>query len=327
MIRTIAPFLSIVLMAGAYGGYRYQRASLATTSSDARSEMIAYQASNDRERWAYDLATRLGNPQPSADIVALIVAWTNAEDRSAGAFERNNPLNTTENSAAMMVINSDSVKGYASYEDGMFATVQTLSYNHPGYAEIVAGIQTNDVDRALAGIHTSPWGTDIQTVESIYRTEKPAAHQFADTNNMIASNPIALTNDDCGWNVSAALNANGAALQHVRLAPGETFSFNATMGDPVVIEYRNCMGVPGGNWCNLAARYAQVARAIGLTPQFQDHGVGDLGAGAENSVAIWNEDGVAGNGQDLLIQNTTNRLATFRATQQGDSIVIVGSVD
>lgn len=138
-----------------------------------------------------------------------------------------------------------------------------------------------------------------------------------------ASTPIDL-GGDCGWNVTAALNANGGALQHITLAPGETFSFNATMGDPERASYRTCAGVPGGNWCNLAARYSQVARAMGLVPQFQDHGVGDLGGGPENSVAIWNEDGVAGAGQDLLITNTTDRPVFFVARSDGASVTIEG---
>src|SRR4051812_41202481 len=92
-------------------------------TQQAATAPIAAQATNDRQRWAIDLAERLGNSRPTSDIVSLLVAWTEAEDRSNGAFGRNNPLNTTETSAAMMVINSDGVKGYATYEDGMRATV------------------------------------------------------------------------------------------------------------------------------------------------------------------------------------------------------------
>lgn len=143
------------------------------------------------------------------------------------------------------------------------------------------------------------------------------------------SNPIAVGGDACGWNVQVALDARGGALRSVTLAPGETFSFNATMGDPGAIPYQTCAGVPGGNWCNLAARYAQAARAIGLTPRFHDHGVGDLGGGPENSVAIWNVGGLPGSGdgrQDLEITNTTGRNVTFRARDLGGAVTIVASV-
>ena len=143
------------------------------------------------------------------------------------------------------------------------------------------------------------------------------------------SNPIAVGGDACGWNVQVALDARGGALRSVTLAPGETFSFNATMGDPGAIPYQTCAGVPGGNWCNLAARYAQAARAIGLVPRFHDHGVGDLGGGPENSVAIWNIGGQAGSvggAQDLEITNTTGRIVTFRARDLGGAVAIVASV-
>ena len=137
------------------------------------------------------------------------------------------------------------------------------------------------------------------------------------------SSPIAIGGDDCGWNVLVALDAAGGSLRDVAVPPGSYFSFNGTMGDPGWIDYRDCAGVPGGNWCNLAARYAQAARALGLVPEFQDHGVGDLGGGPENSVAIWNVGGQAGEGQDLIIQNTTAHTLRFQAEQSGASVVIV----
>ena len=111
-----------------------------------------------RQAWAYDLCTRLGNPNPSAEIIGFIVAWTIAEDGGNGAFARNNPLNTTqEGFNATHTINGDGVKGYADYESGMNATIQTLSY--AAYVEIVAGIQANDAERAYNGLIASPWAS------------------------------------------------------------------------------------------------------------------------------------------------------------------------
>lgn len=56
----------------------------------------------------------------------------------------------------------------------MNATLLTLASDHPGYAEIVAGIQTNDPERALRGIAASPWGTAAATTEVIWRSESLA---------------------------------------------------------------------------------------------------------------------------------------------------------
>ncbi len=149
-----------------------------------------------------------------------------------------------------------------------------------------------------------------------------AEKQYPSSTGGYESSAITTNDGDCGYNVVVALDANSSALRNVVIPPGGTFSFNATMGNPSSIDYRTCEGVPGGNWCNLAARYSQVARALGLSPEFQDHNA-DLGAGRENSVTIWNEDGQAG-GQDLLITNTLPHTVSFRAEQRDESIVIIG---
>lgn len=116
------------------------------------------QSSDPRAAWAIDLLAALGNTRPSPDTVAFVVEWTRAEDTSMGAFERNNPLNTTQQGfSENSTINSDGVKGYATREAGIAATVQTLSYGY--YTEIVAGLQTNDSERAYRGLIASPWAS------------------------------------------------------------------------------------------------------------------------------------------------------------------------
>lgn len=127
-----------------------------------------------REAWARDVLAGLGNATPSAATVALMVAWQEAEDVCthacgySNAWERHNPLNTTQTGFSETgTINGDGVKGYATYQDGVSATLQTLSYGY--YTEIVAGLQTNDPERALRGLYVSPWGTSATNVERIWR--------------------------------------------------------------------------------------------------------------------------------------------------------------
>lgn len=113
-------------------------------------------AGDDRAMWAYDLLTRLGNGQPSAETIAFVVEWTLAEDGSMGAFERNNPLNTTqEGFNETHTINGDGVRGYATRDDGLAATLHTLTNGF--YNQVVAGLLANDPDRALQGLLASPW--------------------------------------------------------------------------------------------------------------------------------------------------------------------------
>ena len=265
--------------------------------------------------WATLLCAQLGNTSPSADMLLFLEAWHRSEGGSA-AF---NPFNSTQvmdGSTDYNVNNGFPVQNYGSVAQGIAATVQTLRYDQPGYADIAAGIATNDVDRALQGLRASPWGSNADLAERVY-------HELR-TGTRDTSAGALLLGGDCQYNIVAALNANGGALQHVTLQPGTMFSFNATMGSPARVDYRMCAGVPGGGWCNLAARYSQLARAVGLQPRFVDHGI-DLGAGRENAVAIWNVDGTAGfdNGaQDLVIENTLDHAITFIASSTPQGVTV-----
>lgn len=126
----------------------------------------------DREAWAIDLLDRLGNTQPSGDIVAFVVAWSNAEDGSSDALDRFNPVNTIQDANGAYAINGVGVKGYPDYDTGMDATIETLVNGR--YNTLVAGLQTNDVALALSGLCDSPWGTDCETVRSVL--EAVSAH-------------------------------------------------------------------------------------------------------------------------------------------------------
>lgn len=109
-----------------------------------------------RGQWATDFAKALGNPEPSADIVNWISAWTKAE----GTKARFNPLATTWDNGDNTLFNSVGVRNYKSREAGISATVKTLRGNHPGYATIIDGILTNNVAKCNAGLAKAPWGTN-----------------------------------------------------------------------------------------------------------------------------------------------------------------------
>lgn len=282
-----------------------------------------------RTKFAYDFLHGLGNANPKEITVIAVVAWQRAEDGCIGncsdgrksAIERNNYLNTTQPgfNAVGPDFNSDGVKTYATYENGLAANLKCITNGF--YPNMVQGLQTDNLDQFFNDTEIGTWGTGLGAVRRNFEEVK---QQWARIEHVqSSSNPIAIGDDDCGYNVQVAIEAQNNALQHVTIAPGQEWSFNETMGNPGLIPYRTCAGVPGGNWCNLAARYAQVAESMGLQRHFQDHGIGDLGGGSENSVAIWNEGGQRG-GQDLLITNTTNRTVQFAVQNNGTSITIVG---
>jgi len=122
------------------------------------------------EQWSAGLARALGNDAPTAETIAFLIAWQQAEDElEGGAFQRNNPLNTTMEMPGAWTVNGDGVRGYVSYESGIAATAATLRGDYPGYADIRAGITTNDPERALRGLYAAPWGTDARTVDQLWR--------------------------------------------------------------------------------------------------------------------------------------------------------------
>jgi hypothetical protein len=117
---------------------------------------LAGAPADDLDAWFVQLANRLGNPAPSVEILAFLSAWARWE----GTYtSHNNPFNTTQEMPGAWVFGGHGEKHYTDMAQGLEATVITLGYDYPGYAEIAAGIRTNDAARALDGLAASPWGT------------------------------------------------------------------------------------------------------------------------------------------------------------------------
>jgi hypothetical protein len=137
---------------------------------------------------------------------------------------------------------------------------------------------------------------------------------------------------DVGFNVLSALSARSGALRSVVIRPGETWSFNATIGSPANVDVRTVGGVPGGGWCDLASRYVQAVRP--LLPreavQFVNHvttsGIRIADVADDDAVSIWNIDGQAGSfgqSQDLEITNTLNTPLHLQVVDQPDQQIVV----
>jgi hypothetical protein len=146
-----------------------------------------------------------------------------------------------------------------------------------------------------------------------------------------SSVPLSIAGD-VGFNVLSALGARGGALRSVTIGPGETWSFNATIGSPANVEVRTVGGVPGGGWCDLASRYVQAVRP--LLPreavQFVNHvtssGIRIADVSDDDAVSIWNIDGQAGStgqSQDLQITNTLSAPLKLQVIDQGDQQIVV----
>src|SRR6185436_7581792 len=143
-----------------------------------------------------DFLKRLGNDAPAPATVVMVVEWTLAEDSGSGAFDRNNPLNTTQPGfAENATINNDGVKGYESRSAGIDAAVHTITNGL--YDDVVQALLANDAEGAKRALWASPWagshygyGAGWPHVEETRRGCSPC----------VSSNPIAI-DGDCGWNV------------------------------------------------------------------------------------------------------------------------------
>jgi hypothetical protein len=152
---------------------------------------------------------------------------------------------------------------------------------------------------------------------------------FAQANT--TSVPLSIAGD-VGFNILSALGARDGALRSVTILPGETWSFNATIGSPANVAVRTVAGVPGGGWCDLASRYVQAVRP--LLPreavQFVNHvttaGIRIADVADEDAVSIWNIDGQAGSvgqSQDLEITNMLNIPLYLQVVDQSDQQIVV----
>jgi hypothetical protein len=181
----------------------------------------------------------------------------------------------------------------------------------------------------------SPWLPRQAVVDSVAAAANsalaapPAITSFAQADTR--SVPLSIAGD-VGFNILSALGARDGALRSVIIRPGETWSFNATVGSPANVDVRTVGGVPGGGWCDLASRYVQAVRP--LLPreavQFVNHvttaGIRIADVADDDAVSIWNIDGQAGSAgqsQDLQITNTLNTPLKLQVVDQLDQQIVV----
>ena len=139
------------------------------------------------------------------------------------------------------------------------------------------------------------------------------------------TNAISATLLPRGTVIDPNINAIASVLQEVVIKPGETWSFNETIGDPNKYQLVTAFGVYGGGWCDLASRYAELARKLNLPHTFKLHSTPLNGVERQDNVAIWNEDGSKEQLQDLKITNTLSHDLLFTLQTTEKSYVVTAS--
>ena len=103
--------------------------------------------------WQVQILHGLGAPVTQANLTFLN-AWTKAEGGSAS----NNPFNTTQQAPGASTYNSVGVRNYGSPQQGITATIQTLTNGK--YGNILSALkQGTDARAAATALANSPWGT------------------------------------------------------------------------------------------------------------------------------------------------------------------------
>ena len=177
--------------------------------------------------------------------------------------------------------------------------------------------QPTVADTVFAAANVAP----SQVIAAVAQVDQPET----------SSVPLSIAGD-VGFNVLSALGARNGSLRSVTIRPGETWSFNASIGSPAHIDVRTISGVPGGGWCDLASRYVQAVRP--LLPreavQFVNHvttaGIRIADVADDDAVSIWNIDGQAGSvgqSQDLQITNTLSVPLYLQVVDQPDQHILV----
>ena len=101
----------------------------------------------------------LGIP-PTGTNVNLLVAWSYCEKphTAGGAWQWNNPLNTTQPAPGAVSVNSDGVKSYPDQQTGAAACAQTIQNGL--YPTLLAGLQQSNADLFFSAPgELSTWGT------------------------------------------------------------------------------------------------------------------------------------------------------------------------
>jgi hypothetical protein len=133
-----------------------------TGSSGSSGSLSLVKGTGDKKTWATKLLTALGAPVSDTSITA-ITTWAAHEGGHWNNSANYNPLKTTLDMGKSESMNSVGVKIYKSWDEGIQATLKTLtgkSADARGYTAIVNALKSGaDTATILKAISNSAWVT------------------------------------------------------------------------------------------------------------------------------------------------------------------------
>jgi murein DD-endopeptidase MepM/ murein hydrolase activator NlpD len=153
---------SMSLTTNTLGGVVNGNEVLNGVASGNGGSMSLTKGTGDKKTWAAQLLGALGAPVNDSNITAL-TTWQSREGGHWNNSASFNPLNTTLDMGNSQSMNSVGVKRYNSWDEGVQATVNTLtgaSANSRGYSAIVDALRSGaSTETILSAVSNSAWVT------------------------------------------------------------------------------------------------------------------------------------------------------------------------
>ena len=196
--------------AGSLAGVVNAQDILGGVATSGGGSMSLSKGTGDKQTWATQLLTALGAPVSDSSITAL-TTWQSREGGHWNNSASFNPLNTTLDMGNSESMNSVGVKRYNSWDEGVQATVSTLtgkSADARGYSAIVNALKSGaSTETILSAVSNSAWVTG-KTGQNSYKGFKgggtPGSPGIPNTSSMdgvVTPPSVSVTSPSGGSNV------------------------------------------------------------------------------------------------------------------------------
>jgi len=176
----------------------------------------------DKKEWATKLLTGLG-AAATPEAIAAITTWMAHEGGHWNNSAHYNPLNTILDMSGNESMNSVGVKRYKSWEEGLQATINTLtgkSADARGYTAIVNALKGGNTSSILSAVSNSAWVTGKTGQNSYKGFSGGGAATSVATQSMSSSNPM-LVSPTININVNIERASEAEAMNLVRIVKAE----------------------------------------------------------------------------------------------------------